>query len=111
MLVGRFGDTTGRPYFEGRLYLPRLHLQSSISFLLDTGADSTALMPADAVTMGVAHSVLRLAKDPMLGIGGAAKMYIEKAILLLVDEERLYSYALDLTIQVDPIIRTAVRLK
>lgn len=39
MLRGRFGDTSGRPYLEGRLFLPRLKLQGDISFIVDTGAE------------------------------------------------------------------------
>lgn len=43
MLRGRFGDTTGAPYIEGRLILTRLNLTADISFLVDTGADYTVL--------------------------------------------------------------------
>ena len=42
MLEGRFGDTTGRPYVDGRLFvLGRQELNSNISFLVDTGADGS----------------------------------------------------------------------
>jgi hypothetical protein len=46
-IAGRFGDTTGRPYLEGRLVLPRLGKRGDFSFLVDTGADYTYLMPGD----------------------------------------------------------------
>ena len=47
MIRGRFGDTTGRPYIEGRLIVPRLNLRSDVSFIVDTGADNSLLMPLD----------------------------------------------------------------
>ena len=58
MLQGRFGDTSGRPYLEGRFYIPRLGVQGNISFLVDTGADSTTLLPADANKLNIDHSEL-----------------------------------------------------
>jgi hypothetical protein len=36
MIEGRFGDTSGRPYIEGRLSLPRLGVVGDISFIFDT---------------------------------------------------------------------------
>jgi hypothetical protein len=41
MLTGRFGDTTGRSYIEGRLSLPRLTISDDISFIIDTGGHKT----------------------------------------------------------------------
>ncbi len=45
MLIGRFGHTSGRPYFEARVVLPHLNVAGNVSFLLDTGADKSLLMP------------------------------------------------------------------
>ena len=46
MIQGRFGNTTGRPYVNGRLLLPRLRLSTNLS---DTGADVSVLMPVDGI--------------------------------------------------------------
>ena len=48
MLQGRFGDTSGRPYMSARVIVPRLNVTGNVSFIFDTGADFTMLMPADA---------------------------------------------------------------
>ncbi|MXZ46889.1 MAG: hypothetical protein F4Z08_07880 [Chloroflexi bacterium] len=45
MIEGRFGDTSGRPYVEGRVYFARFDLEGDISFLVDTGADASLLNP------------------------------------------------------------------
>ena len=53
MLQGRFGDTSGRPYMEGHVLLPRLGWRGYVSFIFDTGADTSLLMPLDARRMGI----------------------------------------------------------
>jgi translation initiation factor 2B subunit (eIF-2B alpha/beta/delta family) len=77
MLIGRFGDTTGRPYLEGRLVFPRLNLQHNVSFLVDTGADRTVIMPADAVTLGIDYSALT-GNEAVGGIGGTLNMFLSR---------------------------------
>lgn len=98
MLEGRFGDTTGRPYIEGRLILPGQGLNSDISFLVDTGADRSILMPADALRMGLDYSKLTR-RTESVGIGGTARTYIEEAALVYSEPGRfLYLYFVDLRI-------------
>jgi hypothetical protein len=58
MLLGRFGNTSGRPYLEGRLVLTRLGLAADISFIVDTGADKTVVMPLDGTRLGVDYANL-----------------------------------------------------
>lgn len=99
MLRGRFGDTSGRPYLEGRLYIPRLSLWSDISFLVDTGADSTVLMPADGARMGIDYGNLTKSTIPAVGIGGQSFNYTEDAWVVFSDTDHaLYCYYLDLDI-------------
>ncbi len=81
MLRGRFGDTTGRPYIEGRLILPTQGLNSDLSFLVDTGADSSMLMPADALRMGRDYGKLAR-KTESVGIGGRSPNFVEHATLV-----------------------------
>ena len=93
MLRGRFGDTTGRPYFEGRLVLSDLKLTADISFILDTGADSSVLMPLDSRRMGVDYSVFDETIESV-GIGGISKDFKTPAILAFSDSGNLYVYAI-----------------
>lgn len=97
MLVGRFGDTSGAPYLEARVVIPRLRLTGLISFLVDTGADGTVLMPADSRKLTINFGALR---NPITseGIGGPAKGYNEQMILSFSDRKSIYSYLLDVEI-------------
>lgn len=92
MINGRFGNTSGRPYLEAHIILPTLGLQGSVSFLVDTGADVTTLMPSDAVRLGVDFSTLQ---NPGLsyGAGGAFTEFTESGHLLVADgPTMLYGY-------------------
>ena len=98
MLRGRFGDTSGRPDPEGRVILPRLHVQGNISFLVDTGADNTVLMPIDAVRMGLDYAELR-GNKLSVGVGGYSQMFVEPgAAIFLEGSKRLHLYYLDIHI-------------
>ncbi len=99
MIVGRIGDTSGAPYLEGDLYLSHQGLFSRISFLVDTGADSTTLMPIDGRNIGLDYARLRYA-DVATGVGGITQTFLEAATLTFVDtrRRRLHHYALTIDI-------------
>lgn len=99
MLHGRFGESSGRPYVSARVFIPRLGLAGNVSFIFDTGADSTVLMPADAATLGVDYDLLS-DRFESFGIGGSAPTYIEPARLAFADDNRhtLYGYDIRLLI-------------
>lgn len=98
MLKGRYGDTTGRPYIEGRLSIPRLGLRGDISFIVDTGADKSVLMPLDANRLGVDYSQLNRSYNT-IGIGGYSKNYIESAMLAFAEPKALlHVYLLEIYI-------------
>jgi len=88
MISGRFGDTTGRPYIEARVVFPRLKVlvkspppgEADVSFLADTGADLTTIMPLDWARFSVDMSQLI---DPFdtYGVGGKAEGFKEEAIV------------------------------
>ncbi len=84
MLQGRFGDTSGRPYFEARVAIPRLKIAGDISFIFDTGADSSLLMPIDSGRMGVDFSQLKITAESH-GIGGLNRQFLEPAILAFTE--------------------------
>ena len=85
MLKGRFGDTSRRPYLEGRLLIPRVSADANISFCVDTGADSTVLMPADGITMNLDYNELTLGSRPSVGFGGITYPYEEEAVLIFIE--------------------------
>lgn len=99
MLRGRFGDTSGRPYLEGRLIIPRIGIRGSISFLIDTGADTTTILPDDSRRLGVDYSTLKLARSSTVGIGGTSRLYAERGIVVFTDPGKwLYAYEINLGI-------------
>jgi hypothetical protein len=97
MLEGRFGNTSGAPYLEARVSIPRLSLRGLVSFLVDTGADGTVFMPADSRKLGINFGSLR---NPVTseGIGGAAKGFNEQVVLSFSDRRFIYSYLLNIEI-------------
>lgn len=98
MLIGRFGNTSGRPYFEGRLSIPRLNVVADISFIFDTGADTSLLMPLDSRRMGIDFGELASTADSC-GIGGLSKQFVEPAILAFTEAKVcLHLYFLQLRI-------------
>ena len=98
MLRGRFGDTSGRPYIEGRLLLPRLNIRSDISFIVDTGADRSMLLPDDGDRMGIDYTRLT-GEEESVGIGGVCHNFIEPAIVVFSEVNRfLHIYMIDLAI-------------
>ena len=88
MLRGRFGDTTKRPYLEGRLVIPRLNISSDISFLVDTGADRTTLLPGDSAKVGLNYHDLRVSPVSSVGIGGYSQNYVERAFVAFAEKGR-----------------------
>ena len=98
MLRGRFGDTSGRPYLEGRLILPDLRISTDISFCVDTGADRTVLLPGDGVRMGIDFAGLTRETESV-GVGGLCRNYVEPAIIVFSEPRRfLYAYMIDMEV-------------
>lgn len=100
MLRGRF-DNSGAPYVRGRLLLPRLRIDSHgshVSFLVDTGADGTVLMPSDGAQIGVDYTTLGGAGQYRT-IGGASSGFMETALVAFSEARRLvHVYAIQLLI-------------
>ena len=98
LIHGRFGDSTGRPYIEGRLVLPRLRFEMDLSLLVDTGADATVLMPDDGIRAGLDYGQLSGAHS-VIGVGNKIESFVEPAILLFsVPGQVLYGYDINLSI-------------
>jgi hypothetical protein len=98
MLRGRFEGTNDRPYLDGRLVIPRSNLKADISFLIDTGADTSALMPADARRLGIDYATLT-GERVSVGIGGVSRSYTEPVLVAFSDPGKsLYVYQIDIVI-------------
>ena len=98
MLRGRFGSTSGQPYIAARVYIPRLGVVGNVSFLLDTGAESTVLMPADAQTLSVDYDALRN-RGSSVGLGGAVDLFREPARLAFAGSGGfMYGYEINLRV-------------
>lgn len=98
MLIGRFGNTTGRPYIEGRLIFPRLQIRGDISFLVDTGSDRSLLNPVDGNRLRIDYSRLGDEEDSV-GVGGISRNYQEREVLVFSEPRRvLYIYTVNLAI-------------
>jgi predicted aspartyl protease len=101
-ITGRF--EAGIPYVSVKLILPRLYLVHEFYPLLDTGADSTVVMPSDAYKMGIDYSQLR-GDIASIGVGGAVHSFLEPALLVFVDSERVeYTYNLNIRFMEDTAI-------
>ena len=100
MLSGRFGGTTKRPFLEGFLGIPRLRVSGRLSFMVDTGADTSLLAPTDALMIGIDFRRCTPKPGRVVGIGGATKAYVEDATLVFVDDQGVttYGYVVPLTI-------------
>ena len=103
MLAGRYGGTSGRPYFSAAVFIPRLSVVGNVSFLFDTGADGTMLMAADAKLLGIDYGQLG-DERASLGIGGSTTTYVESARLGFADADGqlVYCYDINLNIYGEP---------
>ena len=108
MLAGRFGNTSGRPYIEGRLVIPRLNISADLSFLVDTGADSTYLMPGEVARIGIDYGSLRPASVQTYGVGGVTTNFSERCLVAFADRNHVYVY--ERTLQIAPFDETLMRL-
>ncbi len=109
MLRGRFGESSGRPYFTARVYIPNFEVAGNVSFIFDTGADRSVLMPADAITLGVKYNLLTIPFQSF-GIGGTVQTYLEQVRLAFLDdnEQRVYGY--DIQMLIHPPTENAMRV-
>jgi len=99
MLHGRFGDTTTTPFIEASVHFPRLNVRGYISFLADTGASGTVLMPPDSKKLGVNFNLL---ENPVTSttVGGPAKGFMEEAVVAFLDKDKNIIYAYEIKVQI-----------
>ena len=102
MIQGSFDEGTKRPFVQGLLVLPRLHISGPVDFLFDTGADVTMLHPSDGLMMRLDYNHLN-GKVPMTGLGARTLNYQEQAFVIFADisatkKVRLPGYKIDILI-------------
>src|ERR1700741_496076 len=97
MLTGRFGNTSRAPYIEATLSFPRLRVRSLVSFLVDTGAAGSIIMPADSKNLGVDFAALTT-PTISIGIGGEARGFSEWGVWSFSDRRHIFSYSIELEI-------------
>ena len=97
-LVGWVEAPNGCPYIDGYVRTPAATRTRRVSFLLDTGAETSFLMPRDARALRIDYGSLALAPETTTGVGGEARYYQERALLTFFDRETLYLYEVDLEI-------------
>ena len=98
MIEGRFGNTSGRPYVEGRIFFPRFGLRGDVSFLVDTGADASLLNPGDVVRFGVDFDLLR-GHSESVGLGGSIRSFVEPVWVLFTNSaSAVHVYHIDVAI-------------
>ncbi len=74
-IEGRW-STAGTPYVIAFLVCPKLNLQESIAFLVDTGASATVIMDNDAHRLKIDYAALKRRKEKTTGVGGSVDTYI-----------------------------------
>ena len=99
-MIEGFFDGAGRPRVEGFLSLPRLGISRSIRFLLDTGADITAINLGDANTIGIPYDLLESdSQSPATGAGGQAHFYQERGTISFQDGSMFSGYIIPVRIE------------
>ena len=97
---GRFGGTSQRPYIEATLVIPGIRVIGNVSFLVDTGADSTCLSNSDAIRLGIDYGALS-DRSVCGGIGGQVAIYPVQAYITFAGTANLFAYEIELDILED----------
>ena len=85
MIAGYF-TSDGLPWVGCDLLLPRFGLKAPVTFLVDTGSDTTILHPADGRTMRCPFDLLENPAE-FIGVGGTLHYYFEPAVLSFDDSD------------------------
>ena len=97
MIRGRFGDTSGRPFIDGRLIVRKLGIYDYVSFCIDTGSDETVLLPVDSLRMALDFGKLKDRSDSC-SLSGICSLYTVPATVQFISSECIYSYTIDLKV-------------
>ena len=95
MIRGRFDEIARRPIVAGHIVIPSIRIRGPVSFLLDTGADGTVIMPMDAARLGIDFARFRRTAVSY-GIGGRSNDYVAPAVFVIADGSTLHAYEIEL---------------
>ena len=98
MIVGYF-DLDGAPIVLAYVAIERLQMGGWVEFLVDTGADATALHPADAKRLGCDFDMLG-APFIVGGIGGGSEYCSEPATITLEGDDSDYETNIEIDIAI-----------
>ena len=85
MIAGQFTDD-GLPIIECTVFLPRFGLSGQVTFLVDTGSDTTILHPDAATDLGCPFNLLDNPAE-FISAGGALLYHMEQAVLSFNDSD------------------------
>jgi hypothetical protein len=97
MILGRFEKVSDRPVVDCHLTIKSLNIDGVIPFLIDTGADTSLLMPIDSKPLKVPFEKLTN-KRIAYGLGGPATVYLIPAVIIVSDKAKAYGYRIPLDI-------------
>lgn len=89
--------TTGLPYVEARVLLPRLGVAGPVDFLVDTGSVSTILHPRDAIDLYCPFDDLTLPVT-LEGVGSTLTYFREIAHVTLGDGDAAAPFVIEISI-------------
>ena len=84
MIRGYF-DEQGRPRLRCNIEIPRLGISNRITFLVDTGAYKTTILPRDGQRLRLPYDRLR-GNISIHGVGGSSRHFWERVILNFNDD-------------------------
>ena len=73
MVVGRFDPVSGHPTVDCHVTIKSLGIDGVVPFLVDTGADTSLLMPIDSLPLKIPFEKLTNERDAY-GLGGCVKV-------------------------------------
>jgi len=97
MILGRFEPVFGRPTVDGYVTIRSLNVSGVVPFLIDTGADTSLLMPIDSARLKIPFDKLTNERRAY-GLGGVAKVFYIPAVLMVSDKKTAYGYRFALDI-------------
>ena len=98
MISGSFNQAR-QPIVGSRLVAPRLGVDDWVDWLVDTGAESTCLHPADGDYIGFPYDELVVALDSE-GVGGRRPYYREYAFVVFYESDGSGAYAFDVILAI-----------
>jgi predicted aspartyl protease len=95
MITGRF--VFDRPTIDCHITIKSLNIDGVVPFLIDTGADTSLLLPVDSVRFNIPFDQLTNSRIAY-GLGGPAKVFYMPATLIVADKKTAYGYRFALDI-------------